>query len=235
MGINGMKYGVVTHGDLLYLDTVANVTGDISIGKSARVSGAEFPVDAAMTMGSLARVGGFVLFTNCVNLASLSFPSLHTVGKQIQIIRNSRLETISFDALTTLNGLLQIEGNAVRTLTFGALTIIKGDLNINGNYGLTSLSFPRLVETHGSLLITNNRRSGGIPPFTLNFGSIERIGAFAASNAGYLGISRNYWVGTYGYSPQAHLTSPACKRLKDACSAVPACSKHAYTSTVYCS
>jgi len=101
------------------------------------------------------------------------------------------------------------------SLAFPRLRTVGGYLFIDSNPQLTSLSFPSLLETGGYLSISNN------PKLTaLDFGSIQRVGASAIGvpdiGSGYLSFYNNN-----GNKPIASAVS--CKRLKDACSAVPAC------------
>ena len=99
-------------------------------------------------------------------------------------------------------------------VAFPRLATITGSFNVDRNPDLVSLSFPRLVETGGLILYGNRKLT------TLDFGSIERIGVSAASG-NYLGISRN--------GPQP-VSSPACRRIKNACSGVAACKGNSLNS-----
>jgi hypothetical protein len=149
--------------------SLTTVSGQLNILSNASLTSANF--------GSLTTVSGTLYIGGNASLASANFGSLTTAGGGLVAfaidgirIESNGLTSISFPALTSINGQLNITGNAsLATANFGNLTSVNY-INIQSN-GLTSISFPALTNVSTGLNISDN-----VSLAIANFGSLTTAG-----------------------------------------------------------
>ena len=112
---------------------------------------------------STATTGEFRVSGNA-NLASISAPMLLGVGEDLRLEDNNLVNTLTFTALASVGGLINIDDeDAIVDLNgFPALATVK-DLTINSNNALATISnMPLLTAMTGNLNITNNALLNGL-------------------------------------------------------------------------
>jgi hypothetical protein len=128
----------------------------------------------SLSFTALSTVSGGLNIEGNAALTALTANSLNSVGignwnynsNSINIVNNG-LTSLSFTALTTLIGGLNIEGNAALTaLTANSLNTAQ-DIAIKNN-GLTSLSFPAVTTLSGGLNIEGNAALTALNTNSLN-------------------------------------------------------------------
>jgi hypothetical protein len=142
----------------LSFSTLTTVSGQDGAGRSIDItnndnelSSLSFPALNSPTTGEF-RVNGNAA------LASISAPLLPGVGEDLRLEDNNLVNTLAFNALASVAGLLNISNeDAVSDLNaFGSLTTVN-NFTINSNNALTQFSsLTLLTATTGNLIISNN-------------------------------------------------------------------------------
>ena len=116
-------------------------------------------------LSALASTEVYFYAAYCQHMTSLTLPSLATVGDKIIVRFNGALETVSFPAVTSVAGLIDIDGNNALLTISGfdspSLTTINGFALNSGNNSnlLTTLdAFSSVTTINGNLIL--NRASG---------------------------------------------------------------------------
>lgn len=125
---------------------------------------------ASIDMSKLAAVNNDITVIY-FNGTDISFPELIYVGRNLIIEQNSKMETINFDKLETIDGSLMFNYNATGGGVgigfggdatgftsfddFNALTSVKGNVELYGNNAMESLIGFSALETTGNITVSS--------------------------------------------------------------------------------
>ena len=109
-----------------------------------------------LSLDALQQVNGsIVLAFNAITMAS--FPVLHSVSGDVELLRGSLLSIASFPLLQSVGGNLDLSDNpGIVSFWLPNLQIVDGMVQLHDNSVVSSISFPLLTTIQGRLSVNNN-------------------------------------------------------------------------------
>lgn len=103
----------------------------------------------AVSVDGLQTVSGHV-FIRSFSLTTVSFPALTSLGGTLDIAFGSNLTSVSFPLATTTGSINLIANAKLATLDLPALTEVRGHFDLTANDALPTLSLPALTSAWGA-------------------------------------------------------------------------------------